>query len=72
MLFKEAGFSDAAVARTFTSGTPRILFFDTFFKNKPNTRGRIRSDEAFCFTSLRFYVIHLLPSGISSASEKNL
>jgi len=32
MLSREAGFSDAAVARTFTFGTQRILFFDAFFK----------------------------------------
>lgn len=32
MLSEEVGFSDAAVARTFTTGTSRILFFDAFFK----------------------------------------
>lgn len=32
MLIEEIRFSDASFARTFPSGTPRILFFDSYFK----------------------------------------
>lgn len=40
VLSEEGGFSDAAVARTFTTGTRRILFFDAFFE-KGETQKKI-------------------------------